>query len=395
MSELDSEPLARTLWGSSSSSTHAAGLPAFEVRALPATSARTTHATASRTDGFQAEQLIDYDLCALVEGFGFGDLIFSRAGMLHLNDGTLLNRVLIALLGACLTAAACLVFLLRSWEESRVLRDDFPVLAEKLTVTSIFLLSTFIALHVSRWLGHRANLTTMQSCAANVVTACVAHGADKEDVLQLIRWFVAAQWLIFREADRVPFGRAVDAPGTDEEATCFLTRDELNSLLQVRFQAQAVCHWAASFLPMVRTKYELHAPSVARLEGQCASAAAALQSIQTRLTTKVPFVYAQLITIIIDVHMAVVSITAGTRLAEALRAVSKASSLSHAARELLELLPTIMWLLTGPVVFYGLLLVSHHIENPFGPRPLSFHREYHSGKFSRMLHGFCEVGLCC
>lgn len=379
-------------------------------RRAPLMSTVVTEAAARRCgEGRQVEQLLDYDLDRLVEGCGFLDTVISGAGVLRLNGPFLVYRVLGVLVTSLATCWLCHVFL----------RDGLLVdktqwrlvkMSERFQVMTTFLLSTFVVTHVGRWRAHRDNLTQMQSSAANVVTTCAAQGVHQRHLRRLIRLCIAAQWLLFRESAAGPDGRGIEVlEDVDHEPDVGLTPNEVKTLLEVRWQAQAVWTWIQIFLRELRASGELKCdgPSMARLETQCGTAIRAMQTIEAQISTKVPLIYAQLLVCLVEISAFVLGVSAGARLAEAFE--SLLSDLNNVEQplapgrtpwyqisyEFFTALPTIIGACVAPIVFVSLLTVCHHIDNPFGLRPLDFHQTYLLCKLTSLLECFVDSERFC
>merc|ERR550537_907015 len=145
-----------------------------------------------------------------------------------------------------------------------------------------------------------------------------------------------------------------------------LSADEVGKLEGISPDGRAMVMWAW-IMRLSQETFESargprpHAPKLMMVFNQCIAARNGIQCIHTYLKTQLPFAYAHLLTLLVNVNNLVVSIKCGAVFIVAL-ANDDHQTMGY----------QFLMLMLVPCLYHGLLSISYVIQDPFGEDVLDF-----------------------
>eukprot|EP00747_Dinoflagellata_sp_TGD_P133465 gnl/TRDRNA2_/TRDRNA2_175198_c1_seq5.p1 gnl/TRDRNA2_/TRDRNA2_175198_c1~~gnl/TRDRNA2_/TRDRNA2_175198_c1_seq5.p1 ORF type:complete len:532 (-),score=72.32 gnl/TRDRNA2_/TRDRNA2_175198_c1_seq5:193-1788(-) len=169
-----------------------------------------------------------------------------------------------------------------------------------------------------------------------------------------------------------------------------LTAEELIILETVPYRARPAIMWAwvAALMSKLMLEQAIPVQKFRDITLHCVIARDAISVVWTHLGTQLPFAYVHLVTLLVNINNIVVSVKSGMVFAVALHEENYSQAMNQ-----------LIYVLTVPLLYQGLLSISYVIHDPFGEDLLDFpvmaFQEYMNESSLSMIHYKHECPALC
>lgn len=307
------------------------------------------------------EKVLDYDLKVLVQYGGFL-ASFSDGSFFTFDSNAMKFIVMYFIAYVSLSMGMSILELNLILQYRDALADFVPIMSKMVP----FVLGLYLALALSRWWALRMDgLGLLLNAVVNIcmLSSCLLHGEQNRKCRMLIaRWAFASVRMVVKAArDQTKV--------TDMYSKGLLTLEEVKLLTDIEPWGRASMMWSWILRLLLEAGHNIegplpHSTQIKRATQICLDARAGITTMDTYLTTQLPFAYVHLITILVNMNNCFLIFKCASASAVAINDWQQSSIIEISKEGLTSLII--------PLLYYGLLSISYIISDPFGEEMLDF-----------------------